>query len=313
MRHETWRREWGSLNWPCPLADLRLGVFLDCTMSEEEGSEEERELFNGAVDGERDEKGGNEVETKDKVEETKKENGRKKKKSNRICYLSRIPPNMDPASLRHMLSQYGEIDRIYLVPSDTSAAQGRRKRSGGPRGQAFSEGWVEFAKKGVAKRVANMLNGEQMGGRRRSSFYYDIWNIKYLSKFKWDDLTEEIAYKNASREQKLALEISAFAQARAINAIEERLNKKRRNGDVGFTADDRSDKREAKIYRQFSQNRPFGNTNQKKGTLSKDILAGKVLLLRTCQFPAGVASLDGYQLLWWIAVNSLFLNSYHVQ
>lgn len=30
------------------------------------------------------------------------------------------------------------------------------------------------------------------GGKKRSSFYYDLWNIKYLSKFKWDDLTEEL-------------------------------------------------------------------------------------------------------------------------
>ena len=29
------------------------------------------------------------------------------------------------------------------------------------------------------------------GGKKRSQFFYDIWNIKYLSKFKWDDLTEE--------------------------------------------------------------------------------------------------------------------------
>ncbi|XP_070683476.1 uncharacterized protein [Malus domestica] len=55
--------------------------------------------------------------------------------------------------------------------------------------------WVEFSDKRVAKRVANMLNGEQIGGKKRSSFYYDLWNIKYLSKFKWDNLTEEIAYK----------------------------------------------------------------------------------------------------------------------
>ncbi|GJZ04832.1 furry homolog-like protein [Tanacetum coccineum] len=54
-----------------------------------------------------------------------------------------------------------------------------------------------------------MLNGEQIGGKKMSQFYYDLWNIKYLSKFKWDHLTEEIAYKNATREQKLALELSA--------------------------------------------------------------------------------------------------------
>ena len=103
-----------------------------------------------------------------------------------------------------------------------------------------------------------------LGGKKKSSFYYDLWNIKYLSKFKWDDLTEEIgiisywiacialvlvcieceiklsyflaAYKKAAREQKLALEISAAKrerdfylakvdQARAFSSIEERLKK----------------------------------------------------------------------------------------
>lgn len=33
-----------------------------------------------------------------------------------ICYLSRIPPRMDPLILRQILSQYGEIQRIYLTP-----------------------------------------------------------------------------------------------------------------------------------------------------------------------------------------------------
>lgn len=33
-----------------------------------------------------------------------------------ICYLSRVPPHMDPLKLRQILSQYGEIQRIYLVP-----------------------------------------------------------------------------------------------------------------------------------------------------------------------------------------------------
>ncbi|GAY61303.1 hypothetical protein CUMW_208900, partial [Citrus unshiu] len=118
-----------------------------------------------------------------------------------ICYLSRIPAHMDPVKLRQILSQ-----------------------------------WVEFTKKGVAKRVANMLNGEQIGGKKRSSFYYNLWNIKYLSKFKWDDLTAEIAYKNAVREQRLALELSAakrerdfylskVEKSRALSSIEERLKK----------------------------------------------------------------------------------------
>lgn len=33
-----------------------------------------------------------------------------------VCYLSRIPPKMDPLKLRQLLSPYGEIKRIYLAP-----------------------------------------------------------------------------------------------------------------------------------------------------------------------------------------------------
>ncbi|KAL9227675.1 hypothetical protein vseg_003336 [Gypsophila vaccaria] len=79
-----------------------------------------------------------------------------------VCYLSRIPPKMDPLKLRQLLSPFGEVLRIYLVPEDPDAGK-RRKKSGGFRGQGFSEGWVEFSDKRVAKRVANMLNGEQIG------------------------------------------------------------------------------------------------------------------------------------------------------
>ena len=40
--------------------------------------------------------------------------------------------------------------------------------------------------------VAEMLNGNPMGGKRRSAYHYDLWCLKYLPKFKWDHLTEEI-------------------------------------------------------------------------------------------------------------------------
>ena len=35
-----------------------------------------------------------------------------------VCYLSRIPPHMDHVKLRHILSQFGDIQRIYLAPED---------------------------------------------------------------------------------------------------------------------------------------------------------------------------------------------------
>ncbi|OVA20558.1 RNA recognition motif domain [Macleaya cordata] len=239
------------------------------------------------------EEGNEDIISNDKKVKTRKNKRKKlllketaKAEKRGVCYLSRIPPHMDPLKLRHILSQYGEIERIYLTPEDP-AAQVHRKRAGGFRGQQFSEGWVEFTKKTVAKRVASMLNGEQIGGRKRSSFFYDIWNIKYLSKFKWDDLTDEIAYKNAVREQKLTLEISAAKRERdfylskvdkshALSSIQQRMMKKQK---VQQGSDTNSvppaEKQEPKVIRQFPQTRPVGdNSNQSKPRLSSDILAG---------------------------------------
>lgn len=54
---------------------------------------------------------------------------------------------------------------------------------------------MEFEDKSIAKSVAAGLNGQQIGGKRRSAYHFDLWCMKYLPKFKWDHLTEEIAYE----------------------------------------------------------------------------------------------------------------------
>ncbi|XP_057751557.1 pre-rRNA-processing protein ESF2-like isoform X1 [Arachis stenosperma] len=216
---------------------------------------------------------GSESKLKDKKKRLLKEAEKADKRG--VCYLSRIPPHMDHVKLRHILSQFGDVQRIFLAPEDSSAPVST-KRSRGARDQAYSEGWVEFKNKSLAKRVANMLNGEQIGGKKRSSFYYDLWNIKYLSKFKWDDLTEELALKKAIREQKIALELSAAKRerdlylskvdkSRALNAIEERLKKKQKiQQDSGQVA---------KVIRHFPQTKPITyNAKESKPGLSDDIL-----------------------------------------
>lgn len=214
-----------------------------------------------------------------------KENAKLEKRG--VCYLSRVPPHLKPLKLRQLLSQYGEILRIYLAPED-HAIRMRRKRAGGNRGKEFTEGWVEFAKRSVAKRVASMLNGEQMGGRKRSAHYYDLWNIKYLRKFKWDNLTEEIAYKNAVREQKLAMEISAAKkerdfylakvdQSRAIRSSEEHFRKKQKR-EAGCSDTAQAEKTHdlpPKVLRYFPQRKSVADANSEcPPRLSKDVLAG---------------------------------------
>lgn len=44
----------------------------------------------------------------------------------------------------------------------------------------FTEGWVEFESKKVAKFVAATLNNTQISMRKKSRFYDVMWNIKYL-------------------------------------------------------------------------------------------------------------------------------------
>ncbi|KAM3376750.1 pre-rRNA-processing protein ESF2 [Capsicum galapagoense] len=227
---------------------------------------------------------GDEAKTKVRKVKKKKKSLKEVVKAEKrgVIHVSRVPPRMDHVKLRQVLSQFGEIQRIYLVP-EAAAAQMNRKRAGGFRGQAFSEGWVEFTKKSVAKRVANMLNGQQIGGRKRSSFYYDIWNVKYLSKIKWDDVTDEIAQRHAVREQKLALELSAAKRerdfyltqvdkSRALSSIEERIKKKQK---VQQESGEKLEPFAAKVIRQFPQKKPVADEAGKiKPRLSKDVLAG---------------------------------------
>lgn len=76
------------------------------------------------------------------------------------------------------------------------------------RSNRFSEGWVEFASKRVAKAVAERLNNTKVGGKRRTRYHECLWNIKYLPRFKWAHLNERLAYEKAVRQQRMRTEIA---------------------------------------------------------------------------------------------------------
>uniref|UniRef100_M4BY25 RRM domain-containing protein n=1 Tax=Hyaloperonospora arabidopsidis (strain Emoy2) TaxID=559515 RepID=M4BY25_HYAAE len=124
-----------------------------------------------------------------------------------VVYLARVPPYMKPEKLRSLLTKYGAVNRIYLVPEDKTFHK-KRVTAGGNRRQKYTEGWIEFEDKKVAKRVAKLLNTMPIGGRKRDYYHDDMWNLKYLKKFKWDHLTEKVAYDNRIRDQKLRVAIA---------------------------------------------------------------------------------------------------------
>ncbi|KAI9705461.1 MAG: RNA-binding ATPase activator esf2 [Candelina mexicana] len=124
-----------------------------------------------------------------------------------VIYLSRVPPFMKPQTVKHLLSPFGVIGRIFLSPEDPTAHT-RRVKSGGNKKRSFTDGWVEFLDKKDAKVVAETLNARIIGGKKGGWYHDDVWNIKYLKGFKWHHLTEQIANENAERAARLRTDIS---------------------------------------------------------------------------------------------------------
>lgn len=163
-----------------------------------------------------------------------------------VVYISRVPPNMRPNKVKMLLEQHGVISRVYLVEEDASSRR-TRKKMGGNSGKRYTEGWVEFEDKKIAKAVAASLNTRPIGGKKGDYFRDDLWNLKYLKNFKWDHLTEKVAYERRVREQKLRLETmqlkrvnAAFLEkvekGKAYKAMDERKKRKREESGSGEPA-----------------------------------------------------------------------------
>ena len=145
---------------------------------------------------------------------------------------------MRPEKLRHLLSQYGKLDRIYLKAEDNEGRK-RRANAGGNNKKKYTEGWVEFHNKKLAKQVAMSLNGKNIGGKKSSYYHDDIWCMKYLSKFKWTNLTERVAHDSSVRKERLQLEMNQVRRetdlfmeqvekSKGFASMEDRHSKKRK-------------------------------------------------------------------------------------
>ncbi|KAH8326804.1 hypothetical protein KR059_011937 [Drosophila kikkawai] len=130
-----------------------------------------------------------------------------KKRKKGIIYISNIPKHMNVTRLREILGDFGKIGRVYLQPekqSSEKAKKNKRKRYN----IHFTEGWVEFESKRVAKQIVPLLNNKQISTRKKSQFYDSLWSMKYLPRFKWVHLTERMNYEQAVHKQRLHTEVS---------------------------------------------------------------------------------------------------------
>ncbi len=81
--------------------------------------------------------------------------------------------------------------RLGIDCVDAKRAYLRRKYTATKKAH-YTEGWVEFKDKRVARSIAEMLNAQPIGGKKGSRWRDDVWTMKYLPKFKWNMLTEQI-------------------------------------------------------------------------------------------------------------------------
>jgi len=124
-----------------------------------------------------------------------------------VIYFPKIPPYMNPGTIRKLLGDY-DVERIYLSPEATHKRKIRIKQGGNSKTK-YTEGWIEFADKKVAKSVAGALNGQLVGGKKRHNLFRDdTWLMKYLPKFKWENLKEKFAYDRKVREERLKVNLS---------------------------------------------------------------------------------------------------------
>ncbi|XP_069799663.1 activator of basal transcription 1 [Dendropsophus ebraccatus] len=170
-------------------------------------SREEEEEKDGTESGEDSGGGGGDPEVAEEEEEEKDSEGKKKKNIiPGIIYLGHIPPRLRPRHIRNMMSVYGEVGRIFLQTEDRVVR--KKKKKAGSNARDYTEGWVEFRDKRVAKLVAASLNNTPMGTRKKNRFHDDLWTMKYLHRFKWSHLSDRLAMEKQVRKQRMRAEVS---------------------------------------------------------------------------------------------------------
>ncbi|KAH8397774.1 hypothetical protein KR222_000965 [Zaprionus bogoriensis] len=131
-----------------------------------------------------------------------------KKRKKGIIYISNIPKHMNVTRLREILGDFGKIGRVYLQPEKKPGGDKTKKNKRKRYNIHFTEGWVEFESKRVAKQIVPLLNNKQISTRKKSQFYDSLWSMKYLPRFKWVHLTERMNYEQAVHKQRLQTEVS---------------------------------------------------------------------------------------------------------
>lgn len=117
-----------------------------------------------------------------------------------VIYFSSVPRNMRPVEVRSHFNTYGEILRMKFLPYPK-----RERRPGGPLlPLQFKEGWIEFSRQEDARQAANAMNAHPVECKRLRKCHGQLWTVKFLEGFSYDDIADEREAERRMRRLELA-------------------------------------------------------------------------------------------------------------
>ncbi|ORY74536.1 hypothetical protein BCR35DRAFT_333375 [Leucosporidium creatinivorum] len=169
--------------------------------------------------------------------------------------------------------RFAEVDPD--PPANAQSSKKLRHQAEKHKEHKFAEGWVEFEDKRVARSVAEMLNAQTIGGKKGTRHRDDVWTMKYLPRFRWDMLSEQVALERATQTSLLRFHLqhsrteqesylSAVEKARVGRKIEEKAagrsaasggaegegKKRKAEGGEGAAGEEKKEKKKGRTYRQ---------------------------------------------------------------
>lgn len=142
-----------------------------------------------------------------------------------VIYISFLPENMTPLHLRQIFEKYGEVGRIFLQPEEFQPRKVKPRYNKG----SFSEGWIEMTDKRLAKRLAITLNNTLIVDGKKSKWKDHTWSVKYLHRFRWDHLTERLAYEREVKRKRMRVEYTRSKKETAAFQANVESNKRLQN------------------------------------------------------------------------------------
>jgi len=183
----------------------------------------------------------------------------KKKVEPGVIFISFLPENMTPLHLKQIFEKYGEVGRIFLQPEEFQARKVKPRYNKG----SFSEGWIEMSDKRLAKRLAITLNNTLITDGKKSKWKDHTWSVKYLHRFRWDHLTERLAYEREVKRKRMRVEYARSKKESAAFQANVETNKRIQN--INQRREKRGEKTQIKSKKyQYKQRKTVDELRKEK-------------------------------------------------